>query len=1808
MIHIQNDQIVGRHFRIVGKLGTGGMGQVYKAIDENLGREVAIKFLLEEPSSNPDVTARFVNEGRVLATINHPSVITVFASDIDPDLKVPFLVMEFVDGDTISSYAERFAQEPTALLRYFIQLLEGIHACHLKGIIHRDIKPANILINRDGHLRLVDFGIAKSAKKQTKTGIAMGTPHYMSPEQCLGKSEITGKADVYSIGIMLWEFLSGALPFDITTEVDDPALSIALMHLNEPPPADKLRSQPSAAPFIDLLTAMLAKKPDQRPEIPAIIETLKTQLLALEAPLRAPTGQMPMVTPPPEAGRFEVGAIINEIYRIETLLGEGGMGRVFKALDLTLNRVVALKTLHEDAVKDESLVERFIREGRLLATVGHPNVMNIHAAARDRASGQPFLITEFIDGESLSKLKPALMKDRRKVVPLMLQVAEGVAACHAKGIIHRDLKPANILVTREGLLKVLDFGIAKTSARLTKTGVTVGTPEYMSPEQCLGTSDLTSKSDIYSMGVIFWELVFGDVPFRADDASNPELSVAMKHLSATLPVQRAIPDAELAEIIPVIRRMLDKDPGARPDLEELVDILERFVDSHLTGEAGDRTTTSRRRAQSLRTSAIKEMFSEPPTVTGAPAGWWRKWVGITLAVGVVALGVGWWSQVPSGRRPGATPFEQLRDEFQRAMAEQNLPRAKVAFDRMARRSDPMALEETNRVRPIYSAALYEEGLAAASAGKTVKAISILADAVATDPGHASAAATLAHLQETLRRNLQQQIEHDLLRSRSSFLLEQAGIGTWTVQALTHLDDVQAKGLASEARAFRQGFIEALLAKGTAAATDDPATALALFETVQTHFPETPGIVAKVAVAKAALASSAELLTLKTAIAEKMRAFDERLLALPASATAQPYLALLEEIQALGPAAHPPANAARGRLFQALRGRGDDLKDRDQKQALHWYRQALLVDPTAADVQALVTTLTESRLTHLAADERRKRVSDLLGKLEPAIKGLKPDTNLSPVLADLDQLEAIPEGQAAAMPLRAELGQHFTAEIRRILVDQPEEALKSLPEAQKIGLAPTLIEELRTAAMQRLQELAARAEEEKRQQDRAGTIARLKAAMPPGKAATMPLADLDRQIAALLRDHPQDPLAQALAGEFRTYLAHRFRALKSTAPEDATGLLPFLIDGATSPADRTTWEKERDALTKVIADQAGEIAKREELAKLKKQAQPLVGKTEPETLKKLADLLVKLDALDSTMAVELRKESRSALEAAAAKVDSRQTAGDLLQRLTLLPALSGPGAKDWPGDLEKTLDSLARKRLAYLENLLKTWTVKQSPKRLQEIMDVYRGWSDSAPTAALLKDAKQTALKEADRLARRSPAKARELLAGMLELPLLADDNDLTARLEKLGGDTAAEDQPPPADTPKPPTDPGDGPSLESQFLALMTEDQVETAWPTILKLIGQIENEIGPELGIRARRQAAELLAKRAQSHHRQNRPEQAKAAVERALAADPNCPAAKSLQAVLAAPPATTVVPPPADPTPKPPPVDDKKEVMVGSAGAFKTVGEALRQATAGMTVVVQPGTYRESITIPSGVTVAGRGQKSSIVIEHPATAVFLSGSAVLRNMTVVSKDGGMADTIIVTGGDPIIEECIITNSNPSAKPDWSGAIAVRAGRPNIRNNTITGRNGMGILVRGGTPAIRGNTVQNCGIYGILYTDGGGGRLENNTIIANTMSGVGLKAGANPVITGNTITRNGENGIMVYQAGRGQIQNNTISGNKMSGVLVTMGGKPQEIVGNQIKENNSHGVHVEGSDSLARLGANTLVGNRGKPELAERGGRIDKL
>ncbi len=253
-----------------------------------------------------------------------------------------------------------------------------------------------------------------------------------------------------------------------------------------------------------------------------------------------------------------IGQVISH-YKITEKLGEGGMGIVYKAHDTTLDRDVALKFLPHDLTTSDEERTRFIHEAKAASALDHPNICTIHEVG-ETTDGQLFIAMGYYEGESITK---KIQKGRLKLevaVDIAVQVAEGLQAAHNRGIVHRDIKSGNIIVTKEGQVKILDFGLAHKSglSRLTRTGTTVGTAPYMSPEQAKGDK-VDQRSDLWSLGVVLYEMVTGKLPFKGEHEVAILYSVVNEEPQ---PIEVTVSDAS-PELIHVIRRALEKDVGER---------------------------------------------------------------------------------------------------------------------------------------------------------------------------------------------------------------------------------------------------------------------------------------------------------------------------------------------------------------------------------------------------------------------------------------------------------------------------------------------------------------------------------------------------------------------------------------------------------------------------------------------------------------------------------------------------------------------------------------------------------------------------------------------------------------------------------------------------------------------------------------------------------------------------------------------------------------------------------------------------------------------------------------------------------------------------------------------------------------------------------------------------------------------------------------------------------------------------------------------------------------------------------------------
>jgi serine/threonine protein kinase len=323
-------------------------------------------------------------------------------------------------------------------------------------------------------------------------------------------------------------------------------------------------------------------------------------------------------------------------YLLVDRLGEGGMGRVYKAWDGRLGRFVALKVIRPQFLAHPLAAGRFLREMQAVARLDHPNL--VRALDADLAAGSAYLALEFVEGSDLQRVVAVhgpLAPGRAAQV--VRQAALGLGHAHAAGIVHRDLKPSNLLVTPEGTVKVTDFGLARfieAEVTLTETGLALGTPDYMSPEQANDSKRVDHRSDLYSLGCTLYFLLMGSVPFPEE---SPAAKLAAHQSAEPVPVESIRGDVP-PELRSILRRLLAKDPGQRfASAAELAATLGtlHFPDESLTSSASEVSVE----APTVAAASIAYRHRSVPT---AGAVWWL--VG-AVAVGAAVAGwvvAAWW--------------------------------------------------------------------------------------------------------------------------------------------------------------------------------------------------------------------------------------------------------------------------------------------------------------------------------------------------------------------------------------------------------------------------------------------------------------------------------------------------------------------------------------------------------------------------------------------------------------------------------------------------------------------------------------------------------------------------------------------------------------------------------------------------------------------------------------------------------------------------------------------------------------------------------------------------------------------------------------------------------------------------------------------------------------------------------------------------------------------------------------------------------------------------------------------------------------
>lgn len=488
-------------YKLIEKIGSGGMATVYKAIQTSLDRPVAIKVLSRVLADQEDDLERFQRESLIIARLTHPNIIHIIDRGVTPE-GMPYFVMEYVEGSDLAKIIKEEKLDLNRKLDLIIQVCKALSYAHKNGVIHRDIKPANVLIDKEDNVLVLDFGIAQlfgegtQDLKQTKTNVVMGTISYMSPEQQISAKKVTASTDLYSLGVVMYEMLTGDKPLGrfqppskINPKIPE-SLDEVILRCLEPEPADRFSS---ADEIRD-----------------SLLKILRGGHLRLTQRERASQG----IT------------AIEDKFALLDVIKEDRYGSVYLYENKTDHNFLVIKKRFGKT--------KGYTEAKLLTTLKHENIINILGTSRNEKLF--IIVMEYLSSGNLKDrlIQPILLD---KALRIAREICEGLSFAHKNRIVHGNVRPNNILFTESGQIKLTDFGL----------------DEHYTEEEALDNwykvpNEPTSpSSDIFAAGTIFYQVFTGSRPVRKNGR------LVSQTIFNLLPV-------ELREMV---SRMISLDPNDR---------------------------------------------------------------------------------------------------------------------------------------------------------------------------------------------------------------------------------------------------------------------------------------------------------------------------------------------------------------------------------------------------------------------------------------------------------------------------------------------------------------------------------------------------------------------------------------------------------------------------------------------------------------------------------------------------------------------------------------------------------------------------------------------------------------------------------------------------------------------------------------------------------------------------------------------------------------------------------------------------------------------------------------------------------------------------------------------------------------------------------------------------------------------------------------------------------------------------------------------------------------------------------------------
>ena len=541
-------------YEIIDAVGSGGMGHVYRARRIHLGDEVAVKVMQATPGTPPESRDRFLRESRACAQLRHPNIVGLLDFGFDSGNQ-PFMVMELLSGPSLREEINLEAPMPPERVIAILEPVAGaLQLAHDRGITHRDLKPANIVAHRyesgERVYKVIDFGLAliKAANDETRLtrpAFFLGTLAYAAPEQLRGE-DVTAAADVYALGVIAYEMLTGSRPFDAA----DQATLITQTLTGTPARPSARRSGLPAAIDDAVMKALSRAVGDRWHSVSAFIDALC-----------AAAGQLSSG----DASAAETGLLSR--YELGGLVGRGRLGSVvYRGTHRALGIPVAIRVLkREDQPHWDAVRARFLLEARTLQ-VAHPSLLQVRDFGEDDRS--IYLVTDLIDGPSLRQvMAESGPMPWPKAANLLTQALGAMSALNARGGFICGVNPdmiriarapgsdERIVISSAGIKSVQDVLATMREQELRGQEASENELPYVAPEVLMGGAP-DARADVFTLGVLAYQMVTGAIPFKA--ASLPQLLGQMLQVKPRWPDQE-MPDSARAAILTAI----DAVPASR---------------------------------------------------------------------------------------------------------------------------------------------------------------------------------------------------------------------------------------------------------------------------------------------------------------------------------------------------------------------------------------------------------------------------------------------------------------------------------------------------------------------------------------------------------------------------------------------------------------------------------------------------------------------------------------------------------------------------------------------------------------------------------------------------------------------------------------------------------------------------------------------------------------------------------------------------------------------------------------------------------------------------------------------------------------------------------------------------------------------------------------------------------------------------------------------------------------------------------------------------------------------------------------------